>query len=346
MEESTNEKMPLISVIVPVYNAADWLGECVESILAQTYSRLEIILVDDGSTDGSDEICRMYALRDGRVRVLRQTNGGVGTARNAGLDAAAGDYIGWVDADDRIEPDMFECLLSADADLAVCAFKIFDTGTGASSIQHYGTEGVYRQPRSFEIMAQAQIGSVLWNKLSRRALWEGLRFPPCRIFDDETVFYCLLARAGSLAVCDRVLYHYHIRPRSVMRTLRPADCISALQSLYDRYTDLCMCDRTLRLYMLTGIYHIFRRSLCSMAGKPEIFKELAKETSPTAALLSEHRGELADFMKLGTLGRLEMAALLRNTYWACRFSQWCQPVYERKQRKAKKIEEKKRSERI
>ena len=101
------EQKPLISVIVPVYNVAAWLPRCVDSILAQTYENLEILLVDDGSTDGSGNICEEYAKKDTRIRVLHKENGGLSSARNAGLDAAAGAYIGFVDSDDWIAPEMY-----------------------------------------------------------------------------------------------------------------------------------------------------------------------------------------------------------------------------------------------
>ena len=101
----------LISVIVPVYNAAEYLPRCIESILCQTHRNLDILLIDDGSTDGCGEVCDSYAREDSRIRVIHQQNSGVSTARNAGLDAARGDWIGFVDADDWIEPEMYETLL-------------------------------------------------------------------------------------------------------------------------------------------------------------------------------------------------------------------------------------------
>ena len=102
----------LISVIVPVYNVEDYLDRCIESIINQTYKNLEIILVDDGSTDSSGKKCDEYALRDGRIKVFHKENGGVSSARNMGLDIATGDYIGFVDSDDLLEHNMYEMLLN------------------------------------------------------------------------------------------------------------------------------------------------------------------------------------------------------------------------------------------
>ena len=114
----------LITVIVPVYNVKDYLQQCVESICGQTYQNLEILLVDDGSTDGSGKICDELAKKDTRIKVIHKPNGGLSDARNAGLDVATGDYIGYVDSDDYIEPDMFEILLTNieehQADISCC----------------------------------------------------------------------------------------------------------------------------------------------------------------------------------------------------------------------------------
>ena len=116
----------LISIIVPVYNVEAYLDRCMESILKQTYKRLEIILVDDGSTDSSREKCDAYAKQDSRIKVIHKKNSGLSDARNAGLALATGDYIGYVDSDDWIEPDMYQSLYDAcaehDAELAVCRY--------------------------------------------------------------------------------------------------------------------------------------------------------------------------------------------------------------------------------
>lgn len=123
------QKMPLISIIVPVYQVKDYIGECVKSLLDQTYTNLEILLVDDGSTDGSGEICDQYADRDNRVRVVHQENQGLSSARNAGIDLAEGEYVAFVDSDDMVLPGFIETLYGMvreyQADIAVCAYIKF-----------------------------------------------------------------------------------------------------------------------------------------------------------------------------------------------------------------------------
>ena len=126
-KQKKGEQTGLISVIVTVYNIREYLPKAVDSILSSTYQNLEVLLIDDGSTDGSERICDEYAKKDGRVRVVHQRNGGAYSARNTGLLEAKGDYLTFVDGDDWIEPQMYETLLAAmmeqDADLAVCRYR-------------------------------------------------------------------------------------------------------------------------------------------------------------------------------------------------------------------------------
>ena len=129
---------PLISVIVPIYKVEPYLRECVDSILGQTHGNLEVILVDDGSPDACPAICDEYAARDARVRVIHKTNGGLSDARNVGLDVARGEWVGFVDSDDVVEPTMYEVLLScaqkAHAQIAVCNFAEFNDGPDAEML--------------------------------------------------------------------------------------------------------------------------------------------------------------------------------------------------------------------
>lgn len=311
----------LVSVIVPVYNSAAWLRECIDSISAQTYKRLEIILVDDGSTDGSGQICDEYMLADNRVRVVHQANCGVGAARNKGLEVAAGDYIGWVDADDIIEPEMFECLMAAAADVSACAFISF--GNGREAVCRCGACGVYVHPRIMEVMAHIP---VLWNKLSRRELWKDLRFPPCRVMDDEAVNCSLLARAQSLAVTEKPLYRYRIHRSGLSTNYRAEDCLPALDAACAGYTEMKKLNREISIYFLSCVYYIFRACRQSINGRRS-YRRIRGKITQAAALISESRKELGNCLGLGFLGRLEILALTRGSYWSCRFSRLCKRLY-------------------
>lgn len=217
----------LISIIVPVYNVETYLGRCMESILKQTYKCLEIILVDDGSTDSSGKMCDEYAKTDSRVKVIHKTNGGLSDARNAGLEIATGEYIGYVDSDDWIEPQMYECMYNAcvenKAELAVCRyFSEYKDRTESG-----GTDSIVplTQDKLLDIYIRGNdkyiIYNSVWSKLFKRELVEDMIFPKGRNSEDimyTTKSFCRLNRAVYI---DRCLYHYVLdREGSIMNVSR------------------------------------------------------------------------------------------------------------------------------
>ncbi len=171
---------PLVSVIVPVYNVRPYIEEALDSLVLQTYGRLEILLVDDGSNDGSGGVCDRYASRDARFRVIHQENRGLSAARNAGLDCMTGEIVAFLDPDDALHPDMIRRLLEAmlreKADMAVCKY---------CAVQSFGSlKDVHRHRQSIQAadrilscrealteLAVGELGHTVWNKLYIRALW-------------------------------------------------------------------------------------------------------------------------------------------------------------------------------
>lgn len=213
----------LISVIVPVYNVGEYLERCVNSILQQTYERLEIILVDDGSTDASAQMCDEFARADKRIKVIHKENGGLSDARNAGLKAATGSYIGYVDSDDWIEKDMYERMYNScvenDAQLCICRYfseyrdKTLGGGNG-ECIPLTRDELLRIYVGGHE---QYVIYNSVWSKLFARTLVDGMTFPKGRNSEDimyTTRAFCRLSRAVYLDSC---LYHYVLdRDGSIM----------------------------------------------------------------------------------------------------------------------------------
>lgn len=203
-----------ISVIVPVYNVEAYLNRCVDSILAQSFKQLEIILVDDGSTDRSSAICDMYAGQDERIRVIHKENGGLSDARNAGLQIAAGEYIGFVDSDDWIEPDMYrdmyEAAVKHDAQVAVCRYaeiykdRIVDDSQGdVVLLNRNEVLDIYICEHP-----QYRIYNSVWSKLFCRKVIENLQFPKGRNSEDivfTTKAFCRLERCVYL---DSAYYNY------------------------------------------------------------------------------------------------------------------------------------------
>ena len=212
---------PLISVIVPVYNVEQYLPKCVDSILAQTYQNLEIILVEDGTKDRSGEICDAYAEKDPRIKVIHKENGGLSSARNAGMDVARGEYFGFVDSDDWIEPETYESLMELarkyDADLVCGGRYDVDAATGERTI------GLCPQKEecisSMEMLGRVFIwdncDSAAWDKLYRRHLFDGIRYPLGMVSEDIAIFYKLMEKVNRVALCNKPLYNYFHRENSI-----------------------------------------------------------------------------------------------------------------------------------
>lgn len=225
--------MPKISIIVPVYNAEKYLRECVESILLQTLSDLELILVDDGSTDSSPALCDQYAARDTRVKVIHKPNGRAASARNAGLRAASGEYIAFVDADDWISPDMYEKMLQTGADVTLCDYVRFQGGTQFPFTQPNVDAGFYNKARMREKIYPHLVMDGLeypitisnWVLAIKHTIIKdnGLRYrEDIHISEDapfgSEVLYC----ADSFAYLKgEQLYHYRMTDGSASRTYRP-----------------------------------------------------------------------------------------------------------------------------
>lgn len=215
--------MELLSVIVAIYNVQDWLERCVRSILEQTWSNLEIILVDDGSTDGCPALCDRFAREDSRVRVIHKENGGLSDARNAGIEAAEGTYIAFVDGDDWIDRQMYQAMITAleeeDADLCACSYKrirrdgVMDPSTGKRTVW----EGQDMLAAFLMEKDEYQIQNSAWNKVYKRKLLGELRFPKGKLYEDIVFTTKLLARIRKGVYLDQAFYNYVIdREGSIM----------------------------------------------------------------------------------------------------------------------------------
>lgn len=255
-------QLPLISVIVPVYRVERYLDKCVSSILSQTYEDLEVILVDDGSPDGSGAICDRWAEKDSRVRVIHQANAGGGAARNAGLDIARGDLIAFVDSDDYIAPDMYAylyTLLQQGADIAECGH----VETERDDVLFPEEEGTVRWYSAEEAMAchiqDTAFRQLIWDKLYRRNMVEGVRFPVGTKIDDEYFTYQLLARADRLVCSEKQCYAYRQQPGSIMHQKDPRKKLEGLRAKQERLAFLQknmprLADQAKAELMLSCIY--------------------------------------------------------------------------------------------
>ncbi len=237
--------MPLISVIVPVYNVEAYLSRCVDSILAQTYKNLEIILVDDGSTDNCGKICDEYAERDPHIRVIHKTNGGLSSARNAGIDVAAGEYLGFVDSDDWISAEMYETLLGL-----IEKYKVplaFGGRFDYSSRSHAETIGLCPPKEEVisgeevvrRIFTWDQLDSSACDKLYHRDLFADIRYPLGLIGEDVPTTYRLAMKAEKAVACPLPFYHYFHREGSITTTPVTDKDFRYVEAVLDVEKDVC-----------------------------------------------------------------------------------------------------------
>ena len=239
----------LVSVIVPVYNVNSYLEECFESICCQSYQNIEIILVDDGSTDGSGELCDELATRDGRAVVLHKDNGGLSDARNAGLRLARGDWISFIDSDDYVSPVFIEVLLNAaldtGCDIAAIPFgKPFKDGEKCNLVDVFGPVAPAKPLASHSVqrlmLYQALDTGAQWRLYAKAPL--GIDpFPVGLYYEDLASIYKIIHRVDKVAVVDsRELYAYRMRGNSIIRqSYSHLKGASALKISSDLYTNIC-----------------------------------------------------------------------------------------------------------
>jgi len=232
----------LISVIVPVYRVEKYLDRCVNSISGQTYNNLEIILVDDGSDDRCPVMCDEYAARDERIHVIHKANGGQATARNAGLDAARGRLIAFVDSDDYIALDMYERLYNAmeagEADIAICNYSyVTETGVELTKDSPIVNYEVVNCLDFCEKLQQKNSGYYItpWNKLYRREIFDKVRFPEVRAFEDNFIIHKIAEQCRSIVIIPDKLCYYTQRAGSTSSRTFSARTYGNIDALLDRF---------------------------------------------------------------------------------------------------------------
>lgn len=211
---------PVISVIVPIFNTEKYLSRCIGSIVCQSLENIEILLIDDGSTDHSGELCDQWAAKDKRIRVIHKRNGGLSDARNAGLDAARGQFIGFVDSDDFIHRDMYLALHNAmienHCDVAEAGYQEFHEGDPLSDFGADESVTVYTKKQAvISAIMDHHCVTYVWNKLYKRELWKAIRFPSGKIFEDAFTTYKVLNLTSKVAKLNEVFYYYLQRRGSI-----------------------------------------------------------------------------------------------------------------------------------
>lgn len=288
-----------VSIIVPVYGVEKYIGECIESLLVQTYRNLEILLVDDGGKDHSGEICDRYAAQDDRIRVIHKPNGGAASARNVGIDAANGEFICFVDGDDRIEKEyvfhLWKTLLETDSDIAECGLYYWTK----NKITPITIEdlGVFDRNEYLLRFTTHWTCSLMTNKLFKRSTVGSVRFEEGHCIDDEFFTYLVAMNCCKVAVTDTPLYGYRMRGSSVMQDMGP-------------YLERIMLDRV--EYLTTRYRNIAQRI-------PEIEAEFFGDTLDTITRYWYHskdmpkaQEDIRNWVKAHTANILAMKLPLRR----------------------------------
>lgn len=224
-----------LSIIVPIYGVERYLTKCIESLLNQAYSNVEIILVDDGSKDNCPSICDKYAAIDNRIVTIHKENGGQGSARNCGLEIATGEYIAFVDADDYVSTDMYIRLVDAiektNADIAVCG-SYFEMKFLTRAVGTLDKPKLLKKVDALKAFyTQDYIGCTPWNKVYKRKIWMNLRFPENHYREDEWIFYQVLSSADIIYHIGVPTYHYILRKGSSDRKAFSLRNLEALDSI-------------------------------------------------------------------------------------------------------------------
>lgn len=284
--------MDLISVIIPVYKVESYLNECVESVVKQTYKNLEIILVNDGSPDNCPQICDEWAKKDNRIKVIHKVNGGVSSARNAGLDVANGDYIMFIDSDDVVDFSICENLLQTlnkyHADIVCCNWSKLQKKVKSSN-----NLVVYAGEQIFALLYNKKVPLLMvpWAKLYKRNVFEEIRYPIGRLHEDEAVIPYVLNKCKVLAYIDTFLYFNRDNAQSITKNFseKRLDAVWAKEQVLEFVikNKPQFCQQALQSYLKTiAAYYSFgvlnkidKQVLKNLKLKFELkYKQLAKRS--------------------------------------------------------------------
>lgn len=229
----------MVSVIVPIYRVEKYLERCIQSIINQNYTDLEIILVDDGSPDLCPQMCDEYAKTDSRIKVIHKENGGLSDARNRGIQEAAGEYITFVDSDDYIHPEMISGLLrnlqKVNADISVCGYNIIYDDRVEVPLKRGKMTLFSRKDAIREMMLNPKMGDFAWNKMFKRHVFDEICFPIGHTAEDIAVMYTLFQKCNQIVFDETPWYNYYQRDNSIVHGLNKSFFKDLAFFSYERY---------------------------------------------------------------------------------------------------------------
>ncbi len=259
-----NTDNELISIVIPIYKVEEYLKKCITSVLEQTYSNLEIILVDDGSPDNCGKICDEYAKKDERIKVIHKENGGLSDARNAGIIQATGNYITFIDSDDYVDENyvelLYTTLVSNEADISIASHRVL---YNKKCIDKSTNENFCGKPELIleKILYDDGVDLSAWGKLYKINLFSKVKFPKGRLYEDSATTYQLIDMSKEIAVYSKPVYNYVIREESISNNKfseKKLDLITSTKEMTDfirnKYPDLeNACNRRLMYAYLSTL---------------------------------------------------------------------------------------------
>jgi len=232
-----NNDSPLISIIIPVYNGKKYLAQCIDSIVGQTYGNWELLLIDDGSTDGAEDMCDEYATNNDRISVLHKVNGGQASARNEGIALAKGEYIGFVDCDDWLEPDMYATMIATlqreQAEIIICGYTE-EYAHRQKIVNGDGEQTTYDSATALRLVLQGKIGSYLWSMLFKREVVQEL-MPDLNPYEDHATIFKWISHAHRVVILHQSFYHYRQLQGSSLHSYNPRNASHFFLAAKERY---------------------------------------------------------------------------------------------------------------
>lgn len=335
------KEYPVVSVILPIYCVEKYLEQCIDSILEQTYSGLEIILVNDGSIDNCGDICDRYSMKDSRIKVIHKGNGGVSSARNVGLDTATGEYIAFIDPDDTVHPRYIEILLELcrqyDCDIAQCDFL---------AVAEDSVKLPFGQKQRIDILNNRQALSKLcsvneevryvvpWGKIYKKSLFDNIRYPLGRIHEDEFTTYLLFWKARKIVISNQYLYYYIQRRTSIMGRKFSINRLDVLDALRERAEFFKLhnfkkeYNTTLRgmVYLISKFCNLLREEVEEEKRIKDTLLDEKKKLEKLVPIIKENVTDLSEVMEriredCSYLGEAKIV-LYGAGNWGKRYYQW------------------------
>lgn len=303
-----------LSIIVPVYNGGKYLRPCIDSIVGQTFSQWELLLIDDGSTDGSSAVCDEYAARDNRITVVHKQNNGQAAARNDGVALAKGRFVCFVDCDDWLEPDMYEVMIQTleeqQGDIIICGY-IEEYATRQKYVNADGVQTVYDAQEALKLVLKGSIGSYLWSMLFRREVVQE-PMPSLNPYEDHATIFKWISHARRVVTLHHAFYHYRQLQTSSLHSYNPKNGNHFFLAIKERYHYIA--DH----HLLPGWEAENRRLF--LRGCIKLTKDLARMPdydSQLRTIIEEVRRELRGFLpvsrhEIGTKYYLRLRLLLSD----------------------------------